>query len=337
MSARVRFLAMALVLSFGCASATTVVHSVPKDRAALTDRDWLPHVISKIAPLEWWSFASSSSDLRREDFLSDFQFEQAKSDLAFPRFCFVLFRPRPQEMASLISAVGAYKGDVNWVIEDDCIGAIQAMPELKAQATEDEQEKFRASLYKVVHPDAEFVKQAMRDVPSLAAFIEARLNLRGKTSLEFDPQWLTLEGLASSRGQFEDYWEPHDWKVSLVRKPQEHPGTLDPTSSHDRHLAISIALYQVDALFNELNPAWESFQGEGPVVPAYPLLSQFSDMTASPVFEPGEVAALLDECLLAQARVKNPFALRGLDNLVRIARWAQKLETGIYFEAENGP
>jgi hypothetical protein len=333
---RAQLVLLGLALSFGCVPALAQ-HAVPKDRAALQDRDWLPHVVSKIAPLERWSFASSSSDLKREDFISDFQYEQAKSDLSFPRFCFVLFRPRPQQMASLISAVGAYKSDVNWVMADDCIVAIPAMPELKAPATADEQEKFHALLYKATHPDAEFVKQAMRDSPSLAAFIESRLNLRGRPSLEFDPQWLTRDGLASSRRQFEDYWEPHDWKVSLVRKPQEHPGTLDPTSSHDRHLAISIALYQVDALFNELNPAWESFQGDGPVVPAYPLLSQFSDMTASPVFEPDEVAALLDECLLAQARVKNPFALRGLDNLLRIARWAQKLETGIYFEAENGP
>jgi hypothetical protein len=60
-------------------------------------------------------------------------------------------------------------------------------------------------------------------------------------------------------------------------------------------------------------------------------------MTADLIFERHEVDAVLDECLLAQARVKNPFALRGLDNLIRIARWAQKLETGIYFEAENGP
>jgi hypothetical protein len=60
-------------------------------------------------------------------------------------------------------------------------------------------------------------------------------------------------------------------------------------------------------------------------------------MTANLVFERNEVDALLDECLQAQASVKNPFALRGLDNLIRIARWAQKLKAGIYFGAENGP
>ena len=338
MSACVKFLAMALVLSFGCASATTVVHSVPKDRAALTDRDWLPHVISKIAPLERWSFASSSSDLRREDFISDYQYEQAQADTSFPRFCFSLFRPKPQQMDFLISAVGAYQGDVTWVMEDDCIVAIPALPDFTPPPViADEAERLKWLAQTLPQRDADFLKRAALDVPRLAAYIEQRLNLAGKPSLEFDPQLLTREGLASSRGQFEDYWEPHAWKVSLVRNPQEHPGTLDPTSAHDRHLAISIDIYQVDALFDELNPAWASFQGEGPVVPAYPLLSQFSDMTANLVFERDEADLLLDECLNAQARVKNPFALRGLDNLVRIARWAQKLETGIYFEAENGP
>lgn len=338
MRACIQLLVMVLVLIPGCLVAATSVHPVPKDRAALTDHDWLPHVVSKIAPLEWWSFASSASDLRREDFISDYQYEQAKSDPAFPRLCFFLFRPKPEQMASLISAVRAYKGDVDWSMDDDCIGATPAIPTFVAPpVTADEQERLNWLKQALPHRDAEFIKQAMRDAPRLAAFLESRLSLRGRPSLEFDPQWLTQEGLASSRGQFEDYWEPHAWKVSLVRNPQEHPGTLDPTSAHDRHLAISIDIYQVDALFDELNPAWASFQGEGPVVPAYPLLSQFSDMTASPVFERDEVDLLLDECLNAQARVKNPFALRGLDNLIRIARWAQKVETGIYFEAENGP
>lgn len=338
MSARVKFLAMMLVLCFGCVPAIAAAHPVPKDRAALTDRDWLPHVVSKIAPLERWSVASSVSDLRREDFSSDYQYEQAKADSLFPRFCFSLFRPKPQQMASLISAMRAYKGDVNWAMEDDCIFAIPAMADFNAPpVATDEQEKFHAMLDKVAHPDAEFVKQAMRDAPRLAAFLEARLNLAGKPSLDFDPQWLTREGLASSRGQFDDYWEPRSWTVFLASKPRQYAEKSEPTAARDRPLAIGIALHQVDALFDELSPGWESFQGEGPVIPAYPLLSQFSDMTANLVFERDEVGALLDECLQAQTSVKNPFALRGLDNLIRIAQWAHKLKAGIYFGAENGP
>jgi hypothetical protein len=337
MRVRIKCLAMVLALGFGCSSAVAASHPVPKDRAALSARDWLPHVVSKIAPLEWWSFAASSSDLRREDFTSDYQYEQARADTSFPRFCFSLFRPRPEQMASLISAVSAYKSDVSWVIGDDCIAAIPAMPDLAVRpVTAEEQEKFRAMLYKVAHPDADFVKQAMLDAPRLAAYIEEQLGLAGKPSLDFDPQWLTREGLAASRGQFEDYWEPGSWTVFLARKPQQYIEKFEPTSTQDRPLAFGVAAYQLDALFDELSPGWEAFQGEeGPVIPAYPLLSRLSDMTADALYERNQVDALLDECIRTQARVKTPYAIRGLDNLVRIAQWAQKLKVGIYFGAQN--
>ncbi|MBZ5504757.1 MAG: hypothetical protein LAO78_04635 [Acidobacteriia bacterium] len=334
MSACAKFLAMVLVLGFGGSSAVTASHPVPKDRAALTNRDWLPHVVSKIAPLEWWSVASSSSDLRREDFPSDFEYELARADTSFPRFCFSLFRPKPQQMDSLIAAVSAYKSDVNWVMEDDCIVAMPAMPDFTTPPiTPDEQEKLQAMLYKVTHPDAEFVKRALADAAKLAAYIEDRLNLSGKPSLDFNPQWLTREGLAASRGQFEDYWEPGSWTVFLARKPQEYAGKSEPTSARDRPLAMGIVGYEIDALFNELSPGWEAFQGEGPVIPAYPLLSRFSDMAADALYEPQEVDSLLNECLQTQARVKDPQAIRVLDNMIRIARWAQKLKVGIYFGA----
>jgi hypothetical protein len=170
----------------------------------------------------------------------------------------------------------------------------------------------------------------------LAAYIEERLGLAGKPALDFDSRWLTREGLAASRGQFEDYWEPGSWSVFLARKPQQYAGKFEPTSPQDRPLGLGIAAYEVDALFDELNPGWEAFQGEeGPVIPAYPLLSRLSDMTADALYERNEVDALLDECVQTQARVKTPYAIRGLDNLVRIARWAQKLKVGIYFGAQN--
>jgi len=184
--------------------------------------------------------------------------------------------------------------------------------------------------------DAEFINRALLDAPKLAAYLEERLNLSGKPSLDFDPQWLTREGLAASRPQVEDYWEPGSWTVSLARKPQEYAGKLEPTSTRDRSLAFGIAAYEVDALFDELSPGWEAFQGEeGPVIPAYPLLSRLSDMTADALYGPREVEALLDECIQTQARVKTPDAIRGLDNMIRIARWAQKLKVGIYFGAQN--
>jgi hypothetical protein len=306
-------------LAIACLPALAAVHPVPKDRTALANHDWLPHVVSKIAPLEWWSVASSPSDLRRDDFSSDYEYEQAKLDTSFPRFCFSLFRPKPEVMSLLTTAVNDYQGDVIWVMGEGCI---YAMP-------------FKATF---ITSETGFVNRAMLDAPRLSTYLEERLGLAGKPSLDFDPRWLTREGLASSRGQFEEFWEPGSWTVFLALKPQEYARTAHPTSTTDRPLAMGIAAYELDAMFDPLDAGWESRPGDGtagPVIPAYPLLSRISDLTADALYERQEVSALLDECLQMQANTSNPVAIRGLDNLIRIARWAQKLKSGIYFGAQN--
>jgi len=353
-----KLLVIALLLGSLPASATS--HPVPKDRATLTDRDWLPHVISKLAPLEWWNFAASPSDIRREDFPGDFSYNVMKQDTwEFPRFCFSLFRPKPEVMLSLMAAVDEYKGDVHWVMHDRCIAAFVSKPGFYAPiltaeeqkrveelarngkplvampfTTDEQRRRFEEDLARnPPHADPEFVKRALSDVPRFAAYLEQRLGLAGKPSLDFDSQWLTQQGLAASRGQFEDYWEPSDRLAFLARDPQEYARTSKPTSPVDRDLTFGIGTFEEDALLAELGADWESYQRsgmDGALVPAYPLLSRLNDISDDALYEPGEVDALLAECLQAQAKVKDPQAIRGLDNLVRIARWAQKLKVGIY-------
>jgi len=360
MSGSAKLLAMVLALGFGCSVAVAAPHPVPKDRTTLTNRDWLPYVISKLAPLEWWSFAASPSDIHREDFPGDFSYNLAKQDTwEFPRFCFSLFRPKPKVMFSLMAAVDKYKGTVNWVMHDGCIAAFAVKPGFYAPiltaeeqkqleelarngkpvvaapfTTEEQRRKFEEDFARnPPHADPEFVKQAMSDAPRFAAYLEQRLGLAGKSSLDFDPQWLSREGLAASRGQFEDYWEPGDRSVFLAHDPEEYARTSKPTSQVDRDLAIGIGMFEEDALLAELGADWESYQRSGmngALVPAYPLLSRLSDISEDALYDPGEVDAFLAECLQAQAKVKGPQAIRGLDNLVRIARRAQKLKVGIY-------
>ena len=330
---------MMLVLSFGYAPAMATVHPVPKDRASLSQRDWLPHVISKLAPLEWWSFASSPAEIRREDYPSDFRYQLAKQDTwHFPRFCFSLFRPKLEVVSSLLAAVNDYSGDVIWSMADECITAVPGAPgkitrHLTASPTWD-LKRLEELARNPPQADPEFVKRAMLDIPRFAAYLEQRLGLKDKPALDFDPQWLTAEGLAASRGPFEDYLEPGSWSVFLARKPQEYVKTWQPTSSADRSLGMGIGMHEQDALLQELGADWDSYQRSGmkdPLLPAYPLLSRLSDFTEDTVYERDEVDALLGEYLQAQATVKSPHAIRGLDNLIRIARWAQKLKTGIYF------
>ena len=64
------------------------------------------------------------------------------------------------------------------------------------------------------------------------------------------------------------------------------------------------------------------------------MLSRLNDIAGDAVYERAEVDALLAEYLRAQTAVKDPSALRGVDKLIRIARWAQKLGVGIYFSGQ---
>jgi hypothetical protein len=314
----------------------SAIHPVPKDRATLSNRDWLPHIISKLGPLEWWTFVSSAAEVQREDYPGDFAYALAKQNTwEFPRFCFSLFRPKTEVVSSLSTAVEPYAGGVVWAMHDGCIGAMPGKPTfMEPITTEEEWRKFEELARNPPQADPEFVKRALEDVPKFSLYLEERLGLKGKPSLDFDPQWLTREGLAASRGQFEDYWEPGAWSVFLALKPKEFAKTSEATSASDRPLTMGVGMREQDALLEELGAGWDSYQKsgmQGPVLSSYPLLSRLGDMTEDTFYEPDEVEALLAEYTRAQNKVKNPQAIRGLDNLIRIARWAQKLKVGIYF------
>jgi hypothetical protein len=93
-------------------------------------------------------------------------------------------------------------------------------------------------------------------------------------------------------------------------------------------------MFHRDELLKELRAEWSSrndLSDESPVIPGYPLLSRHSDVTSDATYDPSEVAASLEELRGAQQIAKEPRSVRGLDNPVRLARWAQKLNVGIYF------
>jgi len=167
--------------------------------------------------------------------------------------------------------------------------------------------------------------------------LEKALGLQEKPPIDFDPRWLTVEGLRKSRGEFEDFIEPGSWTVFLARDPDTYAKTYKPTSDADRLLSMGIAMFQVDVLFQELRARWEPVEGREtrqPVLPDYPLVSRIPDIASDAIYEPGEVSSLLTELRRAHEVVKDPKSIRGLDNLIRIANWAEKLNLGIYFGGE---
>jgi hypothetical protein len=327
---------IALLIGMAAPMAMAGDHSIPKDRARLSAGEWFPYVVSKLAPLEWWTFSASSKDVRREEYPSDWSYNLAKQNTwEFPRFCFSLFRPKPELFGSLFGAVDKYQGDVVWVMHDGCIGAMPTRPTFYTPlSTAQDVESLTTAIQNPLQPDPDFVKRALMDIPKFCMYLESALGLTAKSSLDFDREWLTREGLTRSRSELEDFVERGSWSVFLARQPETYGHNFQPTSSEDRSLSFGIDMFEHDALFKELGADWNKFQEHGsvgPILPDYPMLSRLDDITDDAVYQPTEVNALLAELLRSQGVVKDPRAVRGVDKFVRIARWAQKLGLGIYF------
>src|SRR5207248_529573 len=84
----------------------------------------------------------------------------------FPRFCFSLFRPNPDVFSSLLETVGQYKGDVVWVMHDNCIGAMPFHPTFYTPVGVEHAEAMKKVIQNPPVPDSDFVKRALGDIPT---------------------------------------------------------------------------------------------------------------------------------------------------------------------------
>jgi|ERR1043166_9652816 len=142
-------------------------HVVPTNRSTLKGGAWFPYVVGKLAPLEWWSYQESISDVKQEEYRSDSSYQLARQNTwEFPRFCFAMFRPSLESIHALLNAVKDYEGGVAWVMHDDCIGAWKAKPTgqgmvlLSYTMSKEEIEKHNESLRQP--PDAAFIEKAVQ-------------------------------------------------------------------------------------------------------------------------------------------------------------------------------
>jgi hypothetical protein len=208
-------------------------HSVPKDRSALKGGEWFPYVVSKLAPLEWWSYQESIGDVKRKAYPNDWSYRLFRRNTwEFPRFCFSLFRPSRESFVALLRAVDEYQGAVAWQMHDNCIGAWASKPNLYGvMGSEQDAKKFQDSVRNPPQADPAFVKKAVADIPVFCSYLEQRLGLREQAPTEFDARWLTPDGLAQSRGEFEEFLEPGSWTVFLAYDPNTYAKTHQPTSS----------------------------------------------------------------------------------------------------------
>jgi hypothetical protein len=317
---------------------TAQEHAIPTNRGTLKGGAWFPYVIGKLAPLEWWSYQESISEVKRDDYPSDWSYQSASQNTwEFPRFCFSMFRPSEESYGALLNAVEEYEGAVAWVMHDDCIGAWKAKPtgqgmvRLPYAMSEQEVEKHNQSLRHP--PDPAYVEKAVADIPLFCSYLEKKLGLIERDPQQFDARWLTAKGLAESKGEFEDFLDPGIWSVFLAHDPHAYAKTFQPTSPADRSLSMGIGMFQSEELLKELGSQGSQVSAESgeASLSGFPLLSRLSDPTDDVIYEPDEVAPFLAELFRAQRIVKERRSIRGLDNLIRVARWAAKLNVGIYF------
>lgn len=202
-----------------------------------------------------------------------------------------MFRPSEESFGALLNAVKDYEGAVAWALHDDCIGAFKAKPtfhgivRLPSNMSSEEIEKYNQSLRQP--PDSAFIEKAVADIPLFCSHLEKRLGLTEREPQQFDPRWLTAEGLAQSKGEFEEFLDPGTWSVFLARDPDAYPKAFKPTSPVDRSLSIGISTSQRDDLFAELGAKWDSNNNstdEGTIVPGFPLLSRLSDETSDATY-----------------------------------------------------
>jgi hypothetical protein len=173
---------------------------VPKDRASLKGGDWFPHVFSKVAPLEWWNYCDSATDLQPNDFPDGIQYKSALNRASrSPVFSFSFFRPRPDTYVKLIGLLEGYRGAAYWWISGANISAYKRKPSFRgaiAISSEEVRQQWEREKAELLTPDPDFIQRCVEDIPALCAYIEKQLGLKGVAPTDFSEEWLTAEGLA---------------------------------------------------------------------------------------------------------------------------------------------
>jgi hypothetical protein len=307
---------------------------VPKDRASLKGGDWFPHVFSKVAPLEWWSYCDSASDLQPNDFPDAILSRSVLNEAArSPVFSFSFFRPKPGAYMKLIGLLESYRGAAYWSMCDANISAYKRKPTFQgmiAITSEEVRQKLEKEFAELLTPDPDFVQQCVEDIPALCAYIEKQLGLEGVAPTDFSEAWLTAEGLAHSRGEFEDFLDRGSHLPYLARDPDRYAKDFKPTSEADIDLHICVSLPSVETRTGPNSSETRPATG----VSQCPLLLDFPPPWDDGIYKAEQIPDLLAELRSVQNYAEDPALLRALDNFIRVANWANKLNLGIFLSGQ---
>ena len=128
--------------------------------------------------------------------------------------------------------------------------------------------------------------------------------------------------------------EGGSWSVALSREPEKLGDDRADIAAAAQDLNFGVGGMEMTSILEELGVNWNTYQNAndmGAVASNYRQLAKLVDETTDVYYSPKEAEALLNDCFRAQEIVKRPESIRGLDKLIRIARWAKESGMGIYF------
>ena len=154
---------------------------------------------------------------------------------------------------------------------------------------------------------------------------------------------MTSQNAESELTDFNDPGMHVTWLVKDAEAFEMDPG---PTSEHDRILHFGLKYREWLALYFDtlgvgskwIPPVTETMSLADNVMPSefdeditdFPMLSRICGILWDAVFEANEVEGLRQECLRVKSFATNPLALKGLDKLIQICAWAQRLNLSIF-------
>jgi hypothetical protein len=270
----------------------------------------LKTTLSKLYPIEHWA-ASATPDLRNP---------------FAPRFCWKFFRPDPDMLVRLGEVIRSYRGAVNWAFAapegNTPLCLVAAKPGSGQYAGYPPLNPLGGPLTKMeVEPMAtqDLIARALADIPNLCSHLERHLKLEDMPAKSFDPGLLAPPTAPSLETAPIDFVE-RGMHVAWIVRPDTTAGPgarrmLHFSVTDDEWRRIRAEMLNISSGLSA-TPRTES--------EVFPLLSRIEEFE-SVYFRRSEVGSLRDECLRARASTSDSLAIRGLDKLVLICNWAERV------------
>lgn len=270
-------------------------------------------VLSKIAPLESWSSSWSVDG---------------------PKICWTLFRPDPELSYPLVHIVHEFQGHTKWVLmAGDCLQPLYGRTFVSMLHSAGPPSVIPATGFTLSEDDAD------SDLRALAHVIETKLGLTDAQPHPFSEWLFTKDGLATTPDTFQDFDDGGELAVFLVTDPLRDK-VYDP-APEDIALHFAPHDYELTAILEEIigedlrtSHGRPLTEGEKECIKAaFPMFWEISDYYEDSYLSPQDAGVLYNECTSLNDSARSTEALRGLDKLIRISRWASKEQYGVLFSA----